>query len=97
MDAHLFGIWESDPSDTSAIEQYGRARLHFFATGDLTYTICRDNLDQVIRLTYTVDGNTITTQHPSSPRAEQTKYVIEADGRLALAHNGILSWYVRKA
>lgn len=97
MDARLLGIWESDPCDVSPIQQYGQVRLHFFATGDLTYTICGDNVDQIINLTYIVDGNTITTQQPSSPREEQTKYVIEADGRLALEHDGIVSWYVRTA
>jgi hypothetical protein len=95
MDARLLGMWESDPSDATATEQYGRVRLHFFESGDLTYTICSDAVDQVIRLTYSVDGNTITTQQASSPREEQTKYAIEADGRLALTHEGIVSWYRR--
>jgi hypothetical protein len=47
-DARLFGMWESDPRDASAIGQYGRVRLHFFESGDLTYTICSDAVDQVI-------------------------------------------------
>ncbi len=94
-DARLFGMWESDPSDTTAIEQYGRVRLHFFESGDLTYTICSDTIDQVIRLTYSADGDTITTQQASSPGEDQTKYAIEEYGRLALTHDGIVSWYRR--
>ena len=95
MDARLLGMWESHPSDTSAIEQYGRVRLHFFESGELTYTICSDSIDQVIRLTYSVDGDTITTQQASLPREEQTKYTIEADGRLALRRDGVVSRYRR--
>ena len=94
-DARLFGMWESDPSDATAIEQYGRVRRHFFESGDLTYTICSDAVDQVIRLTYSVDGDTITTQQASSPREDQTKYTIEGSGRLALMHDGIVSRYRR--
>ena len=95
MDARLLGMWESDPTDVTAIEQYGRVRLQFFESGDLTYTICSDTVDQVIRLTYSVDGDTITTQQASSPREEQTKYAIERDGRLALTQDSIVSWYRR--
>jgi hypothetical protein len=97
MDARLLGLWESDPGDAAAVERYGRVRLHFFESGDLTYTIWSDTVDQVIRLTYAVDGNTITTQQASSPREERTKYAIERDGRLALTHEGIVSWYRRIA
>jgi hypothetical protein len=96
-DARLLGLWETDASDTTTVEQYGRARLHFFESGDLTYTICSDAVDQVIRLTYSIEGNTITTQQPSAPREEKTEYALEADGRLSLTHDGIVSWYRRIA
>jgi hypothetical protein len=92
-DARLLGLWETDPGDATAIEQYGRVRLHFFESGDLTYTICSDAVDQVIRLTYSIEGNTITTQQRSAPREEKTPYAIEGDGRLALTRDGIVSWY----
>ena len=94
-DARLLGLWETDPGDAKAVEEYGRTRLHFFESGDLTYTICSGGVDQVIRLTYSVEGNTITTQQPSAPREEKTQYAIEGDGRLALTHDGIVSWYRR--
>ena len=96
-DARLLGLWETDPKGTKAVEEYGRARLHFFESGDLTYTICAGAVDQVMRLTYSVEGNTITTQQPSAPREEKTQYTIEGDGRLALTHDGIVSWYRRIA
>jgi len=79
-------LWETDSSDAATVEQYGNVRMHFFESGNLTYTICSDTVDQVIRLTYTIEGNTITTQQPSAPREEKTQYTIEADGRLALTH-----------
>jgi len=94
-DARLFGMWESDPRDASAIGQYGRVRLHFFESGDLTYTICSDAVRPSHRLTYSVDADTITTQQRSSPREEQTKYAIEGYGRLAHTRDGIVSWYRR--
>ena len=96
-DARLFGLWETDSSDRATVEQYGRARLHFFESGDLTYTICSGAVDQVMRLTYSVEDNTITTQQASAPREEKTQYAIEGDGRLALTHDGIVSWYRRIA
>jgi len=96
-DTRLLGLWETDPGDAKAVEGYGRARLHFFESGDLTYTICSGAVDQVMRLTYSVEGNTITTQQASAPREEKTQYAIEADGRLALTHDGIVSCYRRIA
>jgi hypothetical protein len=95
MDSRLLGIWESDPDDSPTIGTYGRTRLQFFESGDLTYTICSDNLDQVVRLTYAADGTTITTQQHSSPREEVTKYSLEDDGRLFLTHDGVVSRYRR--
>jgi hypothetical protein len=94
-DARLLGLWETDPTDPATAEQYGRVRLHFLESGDLTYTICSQTVDQVIRLKYSGNDSTITTQQPSSPREECTKYDIEQDGRLALTHDGIVSWYRR--
>ncbi len=94
-DARLIGLWETDPGDPATAQQYGRVRMHFLETGALTYTICSETVDQVILLTYCVDGNTITTQQPSSPKEERTQYAIERDGRLALTHDGIVSWYRR--
>jgi len=96
-DPRLLGLWETDSADATTVEQYGRVRLHFFESGDLTYTICSDAVDQVMRLTYLVEGNTITTQQPSAPRQEKTQYAIEPDGRLALTHDGIVSRYRRIA
>ena len=95
MDSRLLGIWESDPDDPPKMGHYGRTRMHFFESGDLTYTSCSDDLEQVVRLTYAADGNTITTQQPSSPREEQTKYSIEEDGRLLLNHDGVVTRYRR--
>jgi hypothetical protein len=96
-DTRLLGLWETDSGDAPTVEQYGGARLHFFESGDLTYTICSDAVDQVIRLTYSIQGNTITTLQPSAPREEKTRYAIEGDGRLALTHDGIVSWNRRIA
>jgi|HubBroStandDraft_6_1064221.scaffolds.fasta_scaffold264932_1 hypothetical protein len=95
MDSRLLGIWESDPADSPTMGHYGQTRLHFFESGALTYTIRSENLDQVIRLTYDADGDTITTQQPSSPREERTKYAIDEDGRLSLNHDGVVSRYRR--
>lgn len=94
-DARLLGMWESDPIDAATIEQYGRVCLDFFESGDLTYTICSEAVDQVIRLTYSVDGDTIITQQASAPREEQTKYAIDGHGRLALTKDGTVSLYRR--
>ena len=94
-DARLLGMWESDPGDAATIEQYGHVRLHFFESGELTYTICSQTVEQVARLTFSVHGNVITTQQPSSPREEQTQYAIADDGSLVLTHNGVLSRYRR--
>ena len=77
MDFRLLGTWKSGLNDD---EQLGWFRLHFFESGDLTCTICAVyQPDEVIRLTYSADGNTITTQQASPQREDQIKYEIEGD------------------
>jgi hypothetical protein len=93
MDFRLLGTWKSGFNDD---EQLGWFRLHFFESGDLTCTICVVNQpDEVIRLTYSADGNTITTRQASPQREDQIKYEIEGDERLTLRHDWIVCSYRR--
>ena len=93
MDFRLLGTWKSGFND---VEQLSWFRLHFFESGNLTCTICVVNQpDEVIRLTYSADGNTITTQQASPQRADQMEYEIERDGRLTLRDGWIVCPYRR--
>jgi hypothetical protein len=93
MDFRLLGTWKSGFNDD---EQLGWFRLHFFESGDLTCAICVVNQpDEVIRLTYSADGDTITTQQASPPREDQIKCEIERDGRLTLRNGWIVCPYRR--
>jgi hypothetical protein len=95
MDSRLIGLWEIDPEDRASISRYGVVRLHFFPTGDLTYTVRSSDRDEVIRLEYKTEGDVIATQQPSAPQLERTRYSISEDGKLSLDHGGVVSRYRR--
>ena len=94
-DNSLFGHWEIDPSDIRALDEFGSVGITFFSRGELMYTIRGDLKDEIINMTYRVDGNRIVTNQPSSPREEITTFEFSEDGRLILDHGGVKARYVR--
>jgi hypothetical protein len=91
----LVGRWETDPSDTDAINEYGRTSLVFGGDGSLTYIIHVEGKDQVMVMTYRIEGSMLITDQPSRPGEERTAFTITPDGKLVLDYGGIKSRYVR--
>ena len=94
----LLGTWRTDPNDRSSPREYGEVSLRFEKDGILVYTVHLPNKEQIMRLTYRVDGNTLVTDQPSSPREERTEFFFTPDGRLAVKNAGseTPTFYVRK-
>jgi len=69
--------------------------MEFQSGGTLLYTITEDQKTQIIRLTYKVDGATLITDQPSSPRLERTSYAFQSDDVLLLEHSDGRAWFQR--
>lgn len=93
----LVGTWESDPTDTTGVQSYGKVTLKFEADETLLYIIHEPGCDQVMRLKFRVEPGVIITDQPSQPRPETTAYELTSDGKLILAFGGRKSRYVRIA
>ena len=50
---------------------------------------------QIMQLVYEVDGDTLMSDQPSSPRKEKTRFRFEEDGTLVLESGGQRTWYKR--
>ena len=84
----LTGNWRSDPSDTDSLERLGSVRLRFEDDGTSAYVIETDTTDQVILLTFEVDGDEPVTDPPSAPGIEPTRFRFTRDGLLVLERDG---------
>jgi len=94
--AALLGTWTSDPEDIEGTREFGRATLDFEGDGQLTYTVHAEGKDQMMFLTFRVEGGTLVTDQPSSPREERTPFSIDPNGKLTLWFGGQRSVYVRE-
>jgi len=75
----LEGCWKIDPTDDAAVAAFGMATLEFGKDGRLTYSVDEGERRQIILLTYKVEGQTLVTDQPSSPRQERTRFALEGD------------------
>lgn len=93
----LEGRWISDPGDLRGHDEFGRVSMHFRPNGELVYQVIEESRQQVIRLTYRVQGDFLITDQPSSPREDRTRYWFDEQGRLLLDYGGSVARYVRVA
>lgn len=93
-DGRLLGKWKIDPDDAAAKAAFGDVAIEFDDAGNLIYIIKAEDKDQVILMTYRVDGTTIITDQPSDPRPERTAYAI-SDGVLSLSLGGVAARFIR--
>jgi hypothetical protein len=93
----LLGTWRADPSDRWSLREYGDVSLRFEKGGKLVYTIHLPNKEQIMHLTYRVDGSWLVTNQPSSPREDRAEFYFMPDGRLAVRNAAPAppSFYVR--
>ena len=93
----LIGTWIVDDDDRRALSDLGSARLAFGADGTLVYTVRGRDKDQIINLTYQVDGATIVTDQASAPRVERTPFSLSEEGMLTLVFGGVAYRFRREA
>lgn len=93
----LLGRWRTDPSDSEGREGYGNVTLIFEPAGLLTYVIHEQKRDEVIRMTYRIEGDFLVTDQPSAPAEEKTLFAFDELGRLVLTFEGTVSRYIRSA
>jgi hypothetical protein len=90
----LVGRWRIDPTDEAAIAEFGMANLEFGKDGRLTYSVDEGGKQQIMLLTYEVEGQTLFTDQPSSPRQERTQFAIDGD-TLQLEFGGVPARFKR--
>ncbi|WP_342248680.1 hypothetical protein [Sphingomonas sp. OTU376] len=90
----LAGRWAVDPTDATTIGELGDAVLQFDPDGRLTYTIRLPDKDQIMLLTYRVQGNIIITDQPSHPDEQRSEFEVTED-KLMVAFGGQRSHFVR--
>jgi hypothetical protein len=86
---NLVGTWIVDNADARALTDLGDVLLEFEENGTLTYVVRGLDSDQIIKLRYQVDGNTIITDQPSVPQVERTVFSFSGDRALTLAFGGV--------
>jgi hypothetical protein len=84
----LTGNWVVDSDDKHAMAELGNVLLEFDGNGNLNYVIRENGKDQIMLMTYEVDGCILVTDQPSSPRTERTAFSISTDGILTLRFGG---------
>ena len=82
---NLLGIWISDPEGIP-VDQFQRIQLEFTEDGQLIYTLVKDDSDDIMFLTYRIEGDTIISDQPSHPREEKTKFSFTPEGKLVLIY-----------
>jgi hypothetical protein len=94
LEKGLIGMWGIDPTDTDAVAAFGQNTLVFQEDGSLVYTILGDTSDQILNLTYFVDGDMLVTNQRSKPREERTPFSFAPDGSLLLNYGGRIVRYI---
>jgi hypothetical protein len=92
----LVGKWITDPEDSDSLRRYGRVSLEFTEYGRLIYTIHSEGKEEKIYLVYHIQNDMIITNQPSSPREEQTRYLLTSESKLVLFYSDHQSSYVRQ-
>ena len=95
--SQIIGMWITDPADKATLRDFGCASLQFQEDGKLTYISHDTDKDQVIFMTYRIDGQTLITEQPSEPREERTGFVFTHDGKLRLIYDGQAAVYIRRS
>ncbi len=76
-------------------QPYEPAEADFREDGTLYYSVLAGPRWQIMKLTYRVDGDTIISNQPSSPREERSRFALAQDGTLTLEFGGVQSVFRR--
>src|SRR5688500_17889512 len=93
----LLGAWVTDPTDESALREYGRVTLEFAPGGQLTYTAHDEGRDRVALLDYRVDGDLLVMRSGASVAPEsRARFRVAGGGTLVLSYGDRTARYVRR-
>jgi hypothetical protein len=95
IDQRLLGKWRIDPTDEPSIQMYGDIEMDFDARGNLKYAIASDAGQQVMLMTWRVEGNCIVTDQPSHLREERSLFELSPEGVLTVAFGGVSTRFLR--
>lgn len=95
MKEQLLGTWEIDTNDERAVREFGNVSLRFSEDGTLTYVVHSSEKDEVILMTYEVEGNVIVSTQPSAPRVERTRFEFIDSNVLRLRLGDLESTFLR--
>lgn len=93
MTSALVGRWRLIRTEGPA--NFEHVTMDFRPDGTLQYSIELADRHQIINLTYSISGDIIISDQPSSPGEERTRFALRPDGTLELDHEGTRSWYER--
>jgi uncharacterized protein (TIGR03066 family) len=98
VDQRLLGTWHTDPTDERSLSENGEVSMRFDADGKLEYRIHAGTKDQIMFMTYKVDGQWLVTDQPSHPREQRNEFSFTPDGKLAIKSDSSAppSLYVRR-
>lgn len=95
-ESSLLGEWVNAPDGASGVAEYGQVSMDFKPDGRLIYSIHHAGRDEIMLLTYRIEGDAIITDQQSMPRTERSQFRIQ-DGKLYLTYEDTTSVFVRKA
>ena len=94
IDVRLLGTWRLVKSDGS-IDTGNGVTMTFTRDGKLAYVIHQDHSDQIMNLVFSVEGDRLVTNQPSSPRPESTNFSFDDAGQLVLDYGSTKAWFAR--
>jgi hypothetical protein len=88
----LIGCWHLISTEG---QPYEPAEADFQEDGRLYYSVLSGDRWGVMKLRYRIEGDTLVTDQPSSPREERSRFVLAPDGTLTVEFGGDKSLFRR--
>ncbi len=88
----LVGCWQLIEAEG---QPYEPAEADFRDDGRLYYSVLSGDRWGIMKLRYRIEGDTLVTDQPSSPRVERSRFVLAPDGSLTIEFGGNKSIFRR--
>ena len=88
----LVGCWQIIKTEG---QPYEPAEADFQDDGRLYYSVLSGERWGIMKLRYRIEGDTLVTDQPSSPREERSRFVLAPDGTLTIEFGGDKSVFRR--
>jgi hypothetical protein len=91
----LAGVWTIDPSDTTSLSEFGDVSMEFSDDGRLNYLIKEEGSVQAISMTYVIKGDMLTTDQPSHPNEQVSRFKVDPLNVLTIWFDGTPARFLR--